>query len=223
MFVVSSLRRLRNISCYLSRGVPAGGRSQEAPAASDLRAFFLDRSLNPLVPRAPAAHRRHARVRRAAAARATRRVDRRARRRARRRHSERRRWRPRVARTGRHSAAWLAHDALLAQTLGIFGADRYVPGPALSVSLSASGPPALPKPGSRRITVPPASSAAESVKVSSSATRDHASDQSSTATTACAAPIGSGAGAASRGAPSPSTPPSASSVASSPNESADGP
>ena len=73
-----------------------------------------------------------------------------------------------MARTGRHSAAWLAHDALLAQTLGIFGADRYVPGPALSVSLSASGPPAPPKPGSRRITVPPASSAAESVKVSSS-------------------------------------------------------
>ena len=89
MFIVSSLRRLRKYFMLLESGVPAGGRSQEAPAASDLRAFFLDRSLNPLVPRAPAAHRRHARVRPAAAARATRRVDRR----ARRRHREHAGWR----------------------------------------------------------------------------------------------------------------------------------
>ena len=48
LVIVAPLKK--NISCYLSRGVLAGGRSQEAPAARDLRAFFLDRSLNPLVP-----------------------------------------------------------------------------------------------------------------------------------------------------------------------------
>jgi len=114
MFVVSSLRRLRKYFMLLESGVPVGGRSQEAPAASDLRAIFLDRSLNPLVARVPVAlraARRHVRVRRVAAARAARRVDRRARRRAhrrprfrgtRRRRPSRRAW---SARGGRRRAS----------------------------------------------------------------------------------------------------------------------